>query len=359
MSDIIINEKAPTELETKDFFYNLPEERIAQQPAKLRDHSRLMVLDRKNESVEHKHFYDILDYINPEDVLVINNSKVIPARLFGYTEGREDAKIELLLLRSRGLDAWETLVKPGKRAKIGSRLVFGDGILKGEIVDIVEEGNRIIRFEYDKEKYSNIYEILHVIGLLPLPPYITEQPEDNSRYQTVYARDEGSAAAPTAGLHFTPELLQKIQAKGCAIVPVMLHVGLGTFRPVKATRIDEHIMHTEFISVSEESARIINERKAAGGRIIAVGTTSCRTLESVADENGKIRPISGDTGIFIYPGYKFKAVDALITNFHLPESTLLMLVSAFYNREKMLEAYNIAVEKEYRFFSFGDAMFIQ
>ena len=359
MSDIIINKKAPTELETKDFFYDLPEERIAQQPAKIRDHSRLMVINRKNGSIEHKHFYDILDHINPEDVLVINDSKVIPARLFGHTEGREDAKIELLLLRSRGLDSWETLVKPGKRAKIGSRIVFGNGILKGEIVDIVEEGNRIIRFEYDKEKYSNVYEILHIIGLLPLPPYITEQQEDNSRYQTVYARDEGSAAAPTAGLHFTPELLSKIEAKGCAIVPVMLHVGLGTFRPVKATRIDEHIMHTEYISVSEKSAEIINERKAAGGRIIAVGTTSCRTLESVADEDGKIQPISGDTGIFIYPGYKFKAVDALITNFHLPESTLLMLVSAFYDKEKMLEAYNTAVEEKYRFFSFGDAMFIQ
>lgn len=358
MSNIIINEKSETNLKTKDFFYNLPEERIAQHPMEKRDQSRLMIINRENGEIMHKHFYDIIDYINPEDVLVINDSKVIPARLFGHAENREDANIELLLLRSRGLDTWETLVKPGKRAKLNSRLVFGDGILKGEIIDIVEEGNRIIRFEYDKNKYSNIYEILHQIGLMPLPPYITERLSDNSRYQTVYAKDEGSAAAPTAGLHFTPELLKKIEDKGCAIVPVMLHVGLGTFRPVKADRIDEHIMHTEYISVSEKSAKIINERKAAGGRIIAVGTTSCRTLESVSDDSGSINPISGDTGIFIYPGYKFKAVDALITNFHLPESTLLMLVSAFYNREKMLEAYNIAVEKEYRFFSFGDAMLI-
>lgn len=358
MSEVIVNKKAQTDLKTNDFFYELPQERIAQHPMEKRDCSRLMVIDRKTGALEHKHFYDILDYINPEDVLVINDSKVIPARLYGHAEGREDAKIELLLLRSHGLDTWETLVKPGKRAKIGSRLVFGDGLLKGEITDIVEEGNRIVHFDYDREKYSSVYEILHKIGLMPLPPYITERLNDNSRYQTVYAKDEGSAAAPTAGLHFTPELLQAIKEKGCAIVPVMLHVGLGTFRPVKAERIDEHIMHTEYISVSEESARIINERKAAGGRIIAVGTTSCRTLESVSDENGIIKPLSGDTGIFIYPGYKFKAVDALITNFHLPESTLLMLVSAFYDREKMLEAYKTAVKEEYRFFSFGDAMLI-
>ena len=358
MSEVIVNKKAQTDLKTNDFFYELPQERIAQHPMEKRDCSRLMVIDRKTGALEHKHFYDILDYINPEDVLVINDSKVIPARLYGHAEGREDAKIELLLLRSHGLDTWETLVKPGKRAKIGSRLVFGDGLLKGEITDIVEEGNRIVHFDYDREKYSSVYEILHKIGLMPLPPYITERLNDNSRYQTVYAKDEGSSAAPTAGRHFTPELLQAIKENGCAIVPVMLHVGLGTFRPVKAERIDEHIMHTEYISVSEESARIINERKAAGGRIIAVGTTSCRTLESVSDENGIIKPLSGDTGIFIYPGYKFKAVDALITNFHLPESTLLMLVSAFYDREKMLEAYKTAVKEEYRFFSFGDAMLI-
>ncbi|MBQ8005500.1 MAG: tRNA preQ1(34) S-adenosylmethionine ribosyltransferase-isomerase QueA [Clostridia bacterium] len=358
MSEIIVNQKPNTDLKTSDFFYELPEERIAQHPMEKRDHSRLMIINRENGSIEHKNFYDIIDYINPGDVLVINDSKVIPARLYGHSEKKEDAKIELLLLRSKGLDTWETLVKPGKRAKIGSRLVFGGGLLRGEITDIATEGNRIIKFDYDREKYSNIYEILHRIGLMPLPPYITERLEDNSRYQTVYAKDEGSAAAPTAGLHFTPELLKKIEEKGCAIVPVMLHVGLGTFRPVKADRIDEHIMHTEYISVSEKSARIINERKAAGGRIIAVGTTSCRTLESVSDESGIVHPINGDTGIFIFPGYKFKAVDALITNFHLPESTLLMLVSAFYNREKMLDAYKTAVDMDYRFFSFGDAMFI-
>jgi len=357
--NIIVNTKPETDLMTSDFYYDLPEELIAQHPAEKRDNSRLLVIDRKSGELSHRHFYNIIDYINPGDVLVVNDSKVIPARLYGHVEGREDAKIELLLLRMHEIDSWETLVKPGKRAKIGSRLVFGGGILKGEIVDIVEEGNRIIRFSYDKEKYSSVYEILHEIGLMPLPPYITEQLKDNDRYQTVYAREEGSAAAPTAGLHFTPELMDALRAKGVAIVPVMLHVGLGTFRPVKEDSIKNHVMHTEFISVPEESARIINERKKAGGRIICVGTTSTRTLESVADEDGIIRAMSGDTGIFIYPGYKFKAVDALITNFHLPESTLLMLVSAFYNRDKMIEAYRTAVEMKYRFFSFGDAMFIQ
>ena len=356
---MIINEKKPTDLKTSDFFYELPPERIAQHPEKERDHSRLMVLDRQQGSVTHRHFYDILEYLNPEDVLVVNDSKVIPARLYGHVEGREEAVLELLLLRQRGNDVWESLVKPGKRARIGFRAVFGDGLLVGEVIDIVEEGNRLIRFEYDKTKYTNIYEVLSLIGLMPLPPYITEQLGDNSRYQTVYAREEGSAAAPTAGLHFTPELLERIRAKGVAVVPVMLHVGLGTFRPVKAERIDEHVMHTEYFSVSEESARIINERKAKGGRLICVGTTSCRTIESVAEENGHIPALSGDTGIFIYPGYRFKAVDALITNFHLPESTLLMLVSAFYNRDKVMEAYRIAVEQEYRFFSFGDAMLIE
>ena len=356
---MIINEKKPTDLKTSDFFYELPPERIAQHPEKERDHSRLMVLDRQQGSVTHRHFYDILEYLNPEDVLVVNDSKVIPARLYGHVEGREEAVLELLLLRQRGNDVWESLVKPGKRARIGFRAVFGEGLLVGEVIDIVEEGNRLIRFEYDKTKYTNIYEVLSLIGLMPLPPYITEQLGDNSRYQTVYAREEGSAAAPTAGLHFTPELLERIRAKGVAVVPVMLHVGLGTFRPVKAERIDEHVMHTEYFSVSEESARIINERKAKGGRLICVGTTSCRTIESVAEENGHIPALSGDTGIFIYPGYRFKAVDALITNFHLPESTLLMLVSAFYNRDKVMEAYRIAVEQEYRFFSFGDCMLIE
>ena len=358
MSEVIINQKPQTDLRTSDFFYDLPQERIAQNPLEKRDTSRLMVLDRKEGSIAHRHFYDILDYLRPNDVLVVNDSKVIPARLYGHVEGREEALIELLLLRQRDLDTWETLVKPGKRARIGMRLSFGGGILTGEVIDMVEEGNRIIRFDYDREKYENIYNILHQIGLMPLPPYITEQLRDNDRYQTVYAREEGSAAAPTAGLHFTPDLLDKIRAKGVAIAPVMLHVGLGTFRPVKADRIDEHIMHSEYFSVPEESARIINERKAAGGRLICVGTTSCRTIESVAEEDGHIPAISGDTGIFIYPGYRFKAVDALITNFHLPESTLLMLVSAFYNRDKVMEAYRTAVEQEYRFFSFGDAMLI-
>ena len=318
-----------------------------------------MVLDRKNESLTHRHFYDILDYLNPEDVLVINDSKVIPARLYGHVEGREEAILELLLLRQHATDTWECLVKPGKRARIGSRSVFGGGILRGEVIDLVEEGNRIIRFDYDRDKYTNIYEVLSLIGLMPLPPYITEQLSDNSRYQTVYAREEGSAAAPTAGLHFTPELLERIQQKGVAIAPVMLHVGLGTFRPVKADRIDEHIMHSEFFSIPKASADLINERKAKGGRLICVGTTSCRTIESAAEEDGHIPALSGDTGIFIYPGYRFKAVDALITNFHLPESTLLMLVSAFYNRDRIMEAYETAVREEYRFFSFGDAMFIR
>lgn len=356
---MIVNEKKPTELRTSDFYYDLPPERIAQHPAEQRDHSRLMVLDREKGTLEHRRFYDILDYLREGDVLVVNDSKVIPARLYGHAEGREDAALELLLLRQRDLDTWECLVKPGKRARLGSRSVFGGGILVGEVIDLVEEGNRIIRFTYDKEKYENIYEVLNVIGLMPLPPYITEQLSDNSRYQTVYAREEGSAAAPTAGLHFTPELLEKIKAKGVSIAPVMLHVGLGTFRPVKADRIDEHVMHSEFFSVSKQSADLINDCKAKGGRLICVGTTSCRTIESVAREDGTIPAMSGDTGIFIYPGYRFKAVDALITNFHLPESTLLMLVSAFYNREKMMEAYETAVREEYRFFSFGDAMLIQ
>ena len=355
----IINDKKPTDLKTSDFYYDLPERLIAQHPCERRDGSRLMVLDRASGSITHRHFYDILEYLHEGDVLVVNDSKVIPARLYGHAEGREEAKLELLLLRQHALDTWETLVKPGKRARIGSRAVFGDGLLVGEVIDILEEGNRLIRFAYDKTKYANIYEILNVIGMMPLPPYITEQLHDNARYQTVYAREEGSAAAPTAGLHFTPELLEQIREKGVHVVPVMLHVGLGTFRPVKAERIDEHVMHTEFFSVSEESARIINECKQKGGRLICVGTTSCRTIESVAREDGTVEATSGDTGIFIYPGYRFKAVDALITNFHLPESTLLMLVSALYDREHIMVAYREAVAEEYRFFSFGDAMFIQ
>ena len=356
---VIVNEKKHTDLLASDFFYELPEKLIAQHPMEKRDHSRLMVIDRKSGTVEHKHFFDIIDYLNEGDVLVINDSKVIPARLYGHTEKSEDAALELLLLRQHDLDEWECLVKPGKRAKIGSRSIFGNGILHGEVIDIVEEGNRIIRFDYDRTKFSNIYEVLQEVGMMPLPPYITERLSDKSRYQTVYAREEGSAAAPTAGLHFTPELLERIREKGVKIAPVMLHVGLGTFRPVKVERIDEHIMHTEYFSVSQESADIINTAKANGGRVICVGTTSCRTVESVAQDDGFVPAMSGDTGIFIYPGYKFKTVDALITNFHLPESTLLMLVSAFYDKEKMMAIYNDAVEREYRFFSFGDCMLIQ
>ena len=358
MRETIVNKKTATELRTADFYYDLPEERIAQHPAEQRDHSRMMVLHRAGHTVEHRHFYDVIDYLRPEDVLVINDSKVIPARLYGCVVGREEALIELLLLRQREIDTWEALVKPGKRARIGMKLSFGDGRLLAEVVDIVEEGNRVLRFSYDHEIYQSIYDVLNVIGLMPLPPYITEQLRDNARYQTVYANEEGSAAAPTAGLHFTEALLERIRAKGVAIAPVMLHVGLGTFRPVKAERIDEHVMHTEFFSVPEASARLINERKAAGGRLICVGTTSCRTIESAAAEDGTIRAMQGDTGIFIYPGYRFKAVDALITNFHLPESTLLMLVSALYDREHIMDAYKTAVEMEYRFFSFGDAMLI-
>ena len=359
MSQVIVNEKPQTELKTSDFDYELPRELIAQHPMEQRDASRLMVLNREEGSITHRHFSDILDYLRPNDVLVVNDSKVIPARIYGHVEGREEAALELLLLRQRELNVWECLVKPGKRARVGMRAVFGEGLLTGEVLELVEEGNRLIRFSYDESKYANIYDILNRIGMMPLPPYITEQLRDNDRYQTVYAREEGSAAAPTAGLHFTPELLDRIRAKGVAVVPVMLHVGLGTFRPVKADRITDHVMHSEFFSVPAESAEIINARKAAGGRLICVGTTSCRTIESVAEENGHIPAMEGDTGIFIYPGYRFKAVDALITNFHLPESTLLMLVSAFYNREKVMEAYETAVREKYRFFSFGDAMLIQ
>ncbi len=355
----VVNDKLKTELKTSDFYYELPQELIAQHPAPKRDASRLMVLDRKSGNIEHRVFSDIVDYLGEGDVLVINDSKVIPARLYGNKQGNKDATVELLLLRQRSLDCWETLVKPGKRARVGSVIEFGDGMLVGEVAEVLETGNRIIKFDYDKDKYNNIYDILNTIGMLPLPPYITEKCDDTSRYQTVYAREEGSAAAPTAGLHFTPELLERIRAKGVAIAPVMLHVGLGTFRPVKVDKIDEHVMHTEFFSVSKESAELINERRAAGGRVICVGTTSCRTVESASDENGVVRAMSADTGIFIYPGYKFKTVDALITNFHLPESTLLMLISALYTREDIMRAYRVAVEERYRFFSFGDAMFIE
>jgi len=358
---IIKNNLPPTELKTSDFAYDLPKERIAQTPLEPRDSSRLMVLDRATETVEHKHFYDIIDYLRPGDTLVINDSRVIPARIMGkkiHAEGAEGADCEVLLLRQHEQDTWEALVRPGRRLKVGARIDFC-GLLTGEITALLEDGNRMLRFSFDRDRYSNIYEVLHKIGSMPLPPYITEKLEDNERYQTVYSKIEGSAAAPTAGLHFTPELLERIRLKGVAIVPVMLHVGLGTFRPVKEENITDHIMHTEYISVSREAADTINTRRAAGGRVIAVGTTSCRTLESASDEEGRVQEVHGDTGIFIYPGYRFKAVDALITNFHLPESTLLMLVSALAGKEYIMSAYRTAVKEKYRFFSFGDAMFIQ
>ena len=359
---MIKNTLPETSLRTSDFYYNLPEELIAQTPIEPRDHSRLLVLDKGE--IAHKHFYDIIDYLKEGDTLVINDSKVIPARIYGEKirpQGEEfvheASKIETLLLKQLESDKWEVLLRPAKKVKIGGTIRYGD-ILTATVEAMVEDGNRIVSFSYDKTKYTNIYEVLNIIGSMPLPPYITKKLEDKDRYQTVYARENGSAAAPTAGLHFTKELMAKIEAKGVKIVPVMLHVGLGTFRPVKADKITDHIMHSEFITVTEESAKIINERKAKGGRIIAVGTTTSRTLESATDENGIVQPLAANTGIFIYPGYKFKAIDALITNFHLPESTLLMLVSALAGKENIMNAYNTAVEEKYRFFSFGDAMLI-
>ena len=359
---MITNERIKTDLKTKDFWYDLPEELIAQHPSEVRDMARLMTVDRKTGGIGHHIFHDIVDMLNPGDVMVINDSKVIPARLYGTKVSEGHAHVEVVLLRQRSLDHWEALVNPGRRLKPGTSIVFGESengepLLTAEITEILEGGNRMLEFSYDHSKYT-IYDILDKIGNMPLPPYITEKLEDKSRYQTVYAREEGSAAAPTAGLHFTPELLDRIREKGVAIAPVMLHVGLGTFRPVKEDAIGDHLMHSEFFSVTEESARVINERRAAGGRIVAVGTTSCRTLESASDDNGIVHPMQADTGIFIYPGYRFKAVDALVTNFHLPESTLLMLVSAFSSREIMLMAYEEAVRERYKFFSFGDAMFI-
>ncbi len=340
-------------MDVKDFFYELPPELIAQDPLKDRSSSRLMVLGRSDGSIEHHVFRDIVNYLHPGDCLVINNTKVLPARLYGSKEGTQ-AGIELLLLRRLTSDCWETLVKPGKKAKIGTKIQFGDGILTGEIIDIVEEGNRIIRFSY-----SGIFEeILDQLGEMPLPPYITHKLEDKQRYQTVYAKEEGSAAAPTAGLHFTPQLLQQIQQNGVDIAQITLHVGLGTFRPVKTENVLEHHMHSEFYSIEQEQADKINRAKADGHRVIAVGTTSTRTLESVADENGFVSAGSGWTQIFIYPGYQFRCIDGLITNFHLPESTLIMLVSAFAGREHVLHAYAQAVQERYRFFSFGDAMLV-
>lgn len=340
-------------MKLSDFNYNLPEELIAQDPLEKRDNSRLMVLHRDTGEIEHKHFYDVIEYLNPGDCLVINNTKVIPARLMGVKEGT-GASIEVLLLKRKEEKVWETLVKPGKKARPGARISFGDGRLVGEVTDVVEEGNRLIRFEYE----GIFEEILDQLGQMPLPPYITHQLQDRNRYQTVYAKYDGSAAAPTAGLHFTEKLLDKIQKKGIRIARVTLHVGLGTFRPVKEENVLEHHMHSEFYIVDEEAATIINETKAAGGRVISVGTTSTRTLETVAEPDGHIPVRSGWTDIFIYTGYRFRAVDCLITNFHLPESTLIMLVSALADRETILQAYETAVEEKYRFFSFGDAMLI-
>lgn len=338
----------------EDFYFDLPEELIAQDPLLDRSSSRLLVLDKETGKVEHQSFKDVIDYLNEGDCLVINETKVIPARLFGEREGTE-AKIEVLLLKRGENDTWETLVRPGKKAKVGTRILFGGGLLVGEVVDIVEEGNRMIRFTYE----GIFEEILDQLGQMPLPPYITHQLEDKNRYQTVYAKHSGSAAAPTAGLHFTPELLQKIEDKGIEIARVTLHVGLGTFRPVKVENILEHHMHSEFYQVSAEAAEKINRAKENGNKVVCVGTTSCRTVESAADENGYMRETSGWTEIFIYPGYQFKVLDALITNFHLPESTLVMLVSALAGREQVLAAYEEAIQKQYRFFSFGDAMIVK
>lgn len=340
-------------MDVKDFYYDLPQELIAQNPLEDRSSSRLMVLDKITGEVEHRHFKDITEYLRPGDCLVINNTKVIPARLYGVKEGTE-AKIEILLLKRKENDIWETLVKPGKKCKIGTKIVFGEGILTGEVVDIVEEGNRLIQFHYE----GIFEEILDRLGQMPLPPYITHQLQDKNRYQTVYAKYDGSAAAPTAGLHFTPELLQQVRDMGVEIAEVTLHVGLGTFRPVKETDVLKHHMHSEFYKIEQSEADKINKAKKEGHRVIAVGTTSTRTLESAADENGFLTEKSGWTEIFIYPGYQFKVIDALITNFHLPESTLVMLVSALAGREHVLAAYETAVEEKYRFFSFGDAMFI-
>ena len=340
-------------MKTQDFYYDLPEELIAQDPLEDRSSSRLLVLDKKS-GASHHVFKEIIDYLHEGDCLVINDTKVIPARLIGSKVGT-NAKIEILLLKRKSDNTWETLVKPGKKAKVGAKISFGDGLLIGEVVDIVEEGNRLIRFTYE----GIFEEILDQLGQMPLPPYITHQLEDKNRYQTVYAKHNGSAAAPTAGLHFTPELLEAIKKKGVDIASVTLHVGLGTFRPVKVDEITEHHMHSEFFQITEEAAQKINHAKENGGRVICVGTTSCRTIESAADEDGHLKACSGWTEIFIYPGYKFKVLDCLITNFHLPESTLVMLVSALAGREHVLAAYEEAVKERYRFFSFGDAMFIQ
>ena len=341
-------------MKRQDFYYDLPEELIAQDPLKDRSSSRLLVLDKESGAVSHHVFREITDYLEAGDCLVINDTKVIPARLIGSKIGT-NAKIEILLLKRKENNVWETLVKPGKKAKIGTRISFGDGLLVGEVIDIVEEGNRLVQFTFD----GIFEEILDQLGQMPLPPYITHQLEDKDRYNTVYAAQSGSAAAPTAGLHFTPELLEEIQKKGVDIARVTLHVGLGTFRPVKVDEITDHHMHSEFYQIGEEAAEKINRAKENGHRVICVGTTSCRTIESAADENGHMEAKSGWTEIFIYPGYRFKVLDCLITNFHLPESTLIMLVSALAGREHVLAAYEEAVKERYRFFSFGDAMLIR
>lgn len=338
---------------TKDFFYELPTELIAQTPLDDRTASRLLKIDRESGELCHRHFYDITDYLKKGDCLVMNNTRVIPARLYGVKEG-SGGKIEFLLLKRLELDKWEVILRPGKKAKPGSRFEFGGGLLKAEILEVIEDGNRIVKFEYD----GVWEEILDRLGEMPLPPYIKEKLNDRERYQTVYSKIEGSAAAPTAGLHFTKELLDKIKSMGVEIAELTLHVGLGTFRPVSVENVEEHIMHTEYYEITSESAQKINDTKKNGGRIIAVGTTSVRTLETVADDDGTLKAASGETNIFIYPGYKFKVIDGLITNFHLPESTLMMLVSAFAGKENIFNAYGKAVEEKYRFFSFGDAMFI-
>lgn len=340
-------------MKTSDFNYNLPKELIAQDPLLKRSDSRLMLLDKSTGEIKHSVFREIIDYLNPGDCLVLNNTKVIPARLIGNREGKEGT-IELLLLKRKEGDIWETLARPGKKLRTGARVTFGEGKLTGEIVDVLSDGNRLVKFEHD----GIFEEVLDSLGQMPLPPYITHELKDKNRYQTVYAKYNGSAAAPTAGLHFTTELLDAIKKKGVSIASVTLHVGLGTFRPVKVDDVSEHHMHTEFYQVNEEAADLINNTKADGGRIICIGTTSCRTIESASDESGIVHAGHGDTDIFIYPGYEFKVLDALITNFHLPESTLLMLVSALAGREHVLSAYEEAVNERYRFFSFGDAMFI-
>ena len=341
-------------MKTSDFYYDLPKELIAQDPLEDRSSSRLLVLHRKSGRVEHRVFTDIVEYLKPGDCLVRNNTKVIPARLYG-TRVDTGATIELLLLKRMENDVWETLVKPGKKARKGAVISFGDGILTGEIIDVKEDGNRLIQFRYE----GIFEEILDQLGQMPLPPYITHTLKDKNRYQTVYAKYEGSAAAPTAGLHFTEELFQKLEEKGVLVANVTLHVGLGTFRPVKVDDVSKHHMHTEFYQVTKEEADKINKAKQAGGRIVCVGTTSCRTIESAADENGVLKPGQGDTDIFIYPGYQFQVLDGLITNFHLPESTLIMLVCALAGYQHTMHAYEVAVKEKYRFFSFGDAMLIQ